>query len=58
MSEKKEAAIGASACPALKGRCVANLGASSTLGAQSLPPREGFETARRSYPTFGLLQIR
>jgi len=46
----------ASACPVLKGRCVANLGASSTLGAQSLPLREGCETTRRSYLIFALMQ--
>jgi hypothetical protein len=40
MSEETEAAIGALACPALEGRCVAILGASCMLGAQSLPLRE------------------
>ena len=59
MSEETEAAIGALACPALKGlkgRCVANLGASCILGAQSLPLRERSKATRRSYPTGALVQ--
>ena len=56
MSEETEAAIGALACPALKGRCVAILGASCMVGAQSLPLRERSKATRRSYPTVALVQ--
>ena len=36
----------------LKGRCVANLGASPMLGAQSLPRRERSEGRTQVIPTF------
>jgi hypothetical protein len=56
MSEGTEAAIGALACPTMKGRCAAVLGASCMLGAQSLPLRESSKATRRSYPAVALVQ--